>query len=148
MSEIIGQVPIRTCKVCGISAYTHEELVSKRFKKSKAVKLGYCNMCKDCINIYQKVGYHKPYSSKKAHQLAKRYNTTPELYEEAMASSNVCEICGSTKELCYDHDHTTMKFRGVLCRSCNKAIGALGDTVFGVNRALQFLIKHYDKENK
>lgn len=42
-----------------------------------------------------------------------------------------CELCGGTngkKALAYDHCHTTNKFRGWLCNSCNLAIGHLGDT--------------------
>jgi hypothetical protein len=38
-----------------------------------------------------------------------------------------------------DHDHRTGKFRGWLCRMCNTAIGALGDDVDGLERALAYL---------
>lgn len=38
-----------------------------------------------------------------------------------------------------DHDHTTGRFRGLLCASCNGALGALGDSVEGLERALAYL---------
>lgn len=40
-----------------------------------------------------------------------------------------CEICGKTssqhKLLCIDHDHETGQIRGILCSSCNFALGHL-----------------------
>jgi hypothetical protein len=52
-----------------------------------------------------------------------------------------CECCGRPPEtaLCFDHDHTTLKFRGWLCRPCNSAIGQLGDSTEGVEKALAYL---------
>jgi len=58
-----------------------------------------------------------------------------------------CEVCGRTdKKLYFDHDHSTEKFRGFLCRTCNTAIGQLGDDVAGIMSALGYLI-HAAKRN-
>jgi hypothetical protein len=38
-----------------------------------------------------------------------------------------------------DHDHTTGQVRGVLCFSCNVAIGHLGDSADRVRRAADYL---------
>jgi Recombination endonuclease VII len=38
-----------------------------------------------------------------------------------------------------DHDHATGAFRGWLCMCCNTAIGKLGDTVEGLNRAVAYI---------
>lgn len=46
-----------------------------------------------------------------------------------------CEVCnvnlvltaqGNSRQ-CIDHDHSTGKFRGVLCSSCNKMLGGAKD---------------------
>ena len=53
-----------------------------------------------------------------------------------------CECCGtkSDKEvLNLDHCHDDKTFRGWLCRSCNIGIGALGDNIEGLERAMSYL---------
>jgi len=53
-----------------------------------------------------------------------------------------CDCCGTLldpKKILLDHDHVTYAFRGWLCRSCNTGIGALGDTVEGLERAIKYL---------
>ena len=44
----------------------------------------------------------------------------------------ICEVCGafgrdSKLGICYDHDHTTNKFRGWICYRCNVALGMVKD---------------------
>jgi len=38
-----------------------------------------------------------------------------------------CEICGSIGRICYDHCHTTGKFRGWICIRCNSVLGFVKD---------------------
>lgn len=52
-----------------------------------------------------------------------------------------CECCGNlfVKTPCLDHDHVTGKFRGWICSPCNRALGLLGDSLAGVEKALVYL---------
>lgn len=53
-----------------------------------------------------------------------------------------CECCGappSAKVLNLDHCHTTNVFRGWLCWNCNTSIGKLGDTIAGLQQAINYL---------
>ena len=54
-------------------------------------------------------------------------------YERLRATGNRCDACGEpfgTREPHFDHDHTTGKLRGLLCRRCNLIEGiANGDTL-------------------
>lgn len=57
----------------------------------------------------------------------------------------VCGVCGGTepgRRLAIDHDHVTGLVRGLLCRKCNAALGLLGDSVEGVEAALDYLRRH------
>ena len=54
-----------------------------------------------------------------------------------------CDICGETTGIMHrDHDHTTGKFRGVLCSRCNPALGLFRDNKVLVAKALVYLRKH------
>lgn len=65
------------------------------------------------------------------------------LPQPTRAKPKLCECCGakphSRKGLALDHCHKTNKFRGWLCHRCNLAIGALGDSVAGLMRAVRYM---------
>lgn len=46
---------------------------------------------------------------------------------DAMKADASCEVCDSRDRLVVDHDHETMKIRGVLCHWCNVALGMTKD---------------------
>jgi hypothetical protein len=131
----------KTCSKCKIN----KPLDSYHIRKAN--KDGHKGICKECTNLKQRIQWRNPIDPKKKHQLAKRYNCTPEEYLARMSSSDVCGICGSNSYLVYDHCHTTNKFRGVLCQGCNKAIGQLGDTAGSVLKAYEYLKRFEDGRN-
>lgn len=135
-----GQKYIRKCAKCCKEAYNEEDLLL--FMKNKANKYGRKNKCTECDNKERRKGGHRFNKTNKA-RVKRDYNITLEYYNKCMSTSKVCQICGSTDKLCYDHDHATMEFRGVLCERCNYGVGALGDDVIGVRRALSYLVSHY-----
>lgn len=57
-----------------------------------------------------------------------------------------CEICKSSKNIVYDHDHKKCIFRGWLCDPCNRGLGQCGDNIEGLMDRLNYLIsKEEDK---
>ena len=128
-----GETPTRKCTVCGLFS----DVLSK-FVKDKGSKYGYRNLCLRCAQVRNNA--HAGMKDWKTnHQTNKRYGVDVKTYKRLMSSSDCCQICSKKENLCYDHDHDTMKFRGVLCRSCNSAIGHLGDTVEGLEKAVNYL---------
>ena len=78
----------------------------------------------------------------------RNYGITLKEYEELIQEqNNVCAICGQVcstgKKLAIDHDHTTGKVRGLLCKNCNVALGQFKDSVDVLQKAIKYLEKSY-----
>ena len=78
------------------------------------------------------------------HSSKYRYGLTPEIIDKMILDSAGCQICGRAfgcgmSGPAVDHDHDTGKVRGILCKRCNAAIGALGDSVEGLGLAIEYL---------
>jgi hypothetical protein len=69
------------------------------------------------------------------------YGISIEQYDLLFSQQDgACAVCHRRERtLSVDHDHQTGQVRGLLCRKCNAAIGALGDSVETVSRALDYL---------
>lgn len=72
--------------------------------------------------------------------------TLEELQAMYVAQDYKCAICQRHEDtfcrsLAIDHCHSTGLVRGLLCGSCNTAIGRLGDNVEGLKRATAYLEK-------
>ena len=65
-----------------------------------------------------------------------RYGLTPEAF---LALPNYCEVCGSTENLCIDHDHITGKVRGTLCCRCNTALGMLAEDTNRMKNLIDYI---------
>ncbi len=133
--EETGEKHTRSCKDCLLCS---SEL--KLFVKDAQSTYGRRNLCISCA-VKRNNKQPKKRDWKTDHQTKKRYGIGVEEYKKAMASSPCCEICSKTEELCYDHCHDTMKFRGILCRGCNRSIGQLGDNIEGIRKVLNYLTK-------
>lgn len=55
----------------------------------------------------------------------RQYGLTVEQFDAMVIDQlGLCEICGAAdKRLCIDHDHRTNAVRGLLCNTCNLAMG-------------------------
>jgi len=66
--------------------------------------------------------------------------------ELSAAFTGKCMVCGipeieCAKRLSIDHSHSTGKFRGFLCRRCNKALGLLQDSPEIISSLLEYIIE-------
>lgn len=99
---------------------------------------------KDKIKKRSKDSYYKC----KGDYLMENYGISIEVYNEMRRlQNNKCLICGNTFDnktvvACVDHNHTTGKVRGILCRTCNIGIGNLKDDISLLAMAIKYLEKN------
>jgi hypothetical protein len=91
-----------------------------------------------------------PVSPEKAklYNIKYNYGVTAEEYEALKTrTAGICPIClrdpvatfDRNKWLVTDHDHTTGKLRGLICHSCNIALGSFQDDQERLARAIEYL---------
>jgi hypothetical protein len=101
--------------------------------------------CKSCNSKKGKRRYKNAPDKYRNYSLLKKFGITLLDYQLRLKQQNGgCAICGKSekenrKMLAIDHDHSTNKIRGILCDSCNKGLGLLGDTPSRLESAWRYL---------
>ena len=110
-----------------------------------------CRMCKadkpiQSFNIDRTSAKGKPFyrtackacESKKSYdtELIKKVSPAPPLDRLCMCCDKYIRV---EDRINFDHCPDTLTFRGWLCTNCNTGIGKLGDTIHGLNKALDYL---------
>jgi hypothetical protein len=79
--------------------------------------------------------------------LRRKFNLTQEEYEQLLnGQSGGCAVCAREpkpgKSLHVDHDHETGEVHGLLCFSCNAALGHLGEDRERITALSIYLLEH------
>jgi len=75
----------------------------------------------------------------------KKFGISLEDYKQLCEKqNNKCAICNTdrvelSRNLCVDHDHVTLKVRGLLCDTCNRSLGLLKDNIEILRSAIKYL---------
>ena len=128
----------KACNACGIEKNISEFYTGR-------------GKCKDCVNAAaRKIRVDKPerYARyrKRANEYLKerRYGITQEDFNRMLVEqNNMCKICSnefkSTKDTHIDHCHNSDTVRGLLCNSCNMALGQFNDNTDNMDNAIRYL---------
>lgn len=129
----------RVCSKC------QRDLPADQFYKDARYPDGLRRWCRACCGANVIARYYRlSVRERREMDLRKTHGITHDEYDALLgAQGGACGICGLTFEeyLHVDHDHETGAVRGLLCRRCNTGMGQLGDTVEGLQRALDYLLK-------
>ena len=69
-----------------------------------------------------------------------RYGVTPEFFDEQFEKQNgLCAVCKINVATDIDHSHETEQVRGLLCGSCNRALGLLQENREILQSAMDYL---------
>jgi hypothetical protein len=105
-------------------------------------------MCSGCYQVWW--AEHNPeayYNKHRYANLRRFYGVDKADYERILVEQGgVCAICAKApdetkrgKVLCVDHDHVLGSNRALLCHSCNRALGLLGDDPTRLREAADYL---------
>lgn len=82
-------------------------------------------------------------------QITVKYGLSAEDYAQLIEDTGPnCPLCGvefksrGRAKRCVDHDHDTGNVRGMICMSCNFALGQFGDDPDTILRAIAYLGRH------
>lgn len=120
-------------KFCGRCKST---LPITAFGKNVAKKDGLQERCRKCVSAHYKSTKHKrikPTKEQKRKYRITHYGLTLEQYTRILETqNNACAICKSSDwqrdSPSIDHCHSTGKVRGLLCNTCNRALGMFKDS--------------------
>lgn len=131
---------------------TEEALKQARNEQTKA----YRNRNPAIIKEIRKRTDAKRKQKRREQELERRYGLTYSDYLAILDSQKgLCSICerperllgrgGIVRPLNVDHCHTSNKIRGLLCASCNLALGNLEDNISYLKSAISYLENNNEK---
>ena len=114
-----------------------------KFKKDPRYKDSCHSWCLDCWSKFYKEHNRKNPGRSTKNMRIRKFGITPEKIKELLENqNNRCAICGMENPNCLDHDHKTMKARGMLCNGCNAGIGFMRESISVLRNAIQYLEDH------
>lgn len=142
----------KACTKCGQTKPLTDFYYSANGKAAKN-KI-YKSACKECVKegarrwARENPEHHA--RTRYAYELARTYGITIEEYEALVAKNGGgCAICGAAETKVHasgtvfrfsvDHCHETGKIRGILCMTCNRAIGMMKDNPQLLRKAAEYL---------
>lgn len=103
---------------------------------------------RDRIRAAQRASNRANPGRKAASWRKSKYDLSPEAYARMVADQDGrCAICDRARKLHVDHDHNTGLVRGLLCNTCNVALGDLDDEPSLLRAAADYIERSRQLDN-
>ena len=138
-SSNLENKPSKVCRVCG-----EEKGLEEFFRRKKGSEI-LRTECKTCIAKKNKAWRYAVPGRDRKRFLKRAYGITPEQYTEMLeeqggvCAANGCDSSRGHGVLYVDHCHKTGRVRGLLCHSCNTALGHVFDNADKLRGLIQYL---------
>lgn len=142
---------IKTCTLCGESKPVGDfHLRSKKDPRAKSA-------CKECHRQRARAYWVKnplPKSVQRERNLKKSFGMNLEDYDSLLEKQGgSCAICGikrceSGRNFAVDHEHLSGRIRGLLCKHCNTALGQFKDNPTALLKAVEYLKRNENGDEK
>ncbi|WP_460305163.1 endonuclease domain-containing protein [Actinocorallia aurea] len=130
----VAQEGQKYCSAC------QEIQPTANFGKNRSAKSGLTTYCLPCHNRIMKENRVKNHGSTRDYHLKRRYGVTSAGVRSIVAQQGgVCAICRRPDPDHVDHCHWTSMVRGVLCFTCNGALGQFDDDPWRLAQAALYL---------
>jgi abortive infection bacteriophage resistance protein len=133
----------RICSACSIEKpFTDKHFTFRRIDKNNSIVLK--GVCKTCDSARRSKHYYANIRNEKSTRLKNDFGIDIQQYEQMLKNQNgVCKICNKPEKhgrnLAVDHCHKSLAIRGLLCASCNTALGKFEDDVERLKNAIAYL---------
>lgn len=141
-------VSVKT-KVC---SQCKKKKALQQFYKDRSKSSGYRYACKTCEKLNIRKHYNKKYTCNNLKRIyingkvvrKVKYTKEEQVIVDLLRKSKTCMACGckepiNNRSLSIDHDHDTGRIRGILCSSCNRALGLLKEDIVNVANLWNYL---------
>lgn len=123
-----------------------EDITEAQKAARKASRVKYAATEKGRQTLARQKKTPKALANRRRRALKQFYGISPDEFEALfVAQGGHCALCPRTaadqagRGLHVDHCHVTGRVRGLLCSSCNRGLGHLGDDEAGLLRALAYV---------
>lgn len=140
--DLVTKLRSKKCPKCG---ETKDESQWGFRDKEHTLFSSYCKSCDRIRKTLSARERFKDNGKRKQENFRQRlwtYGLTKETYHDLMVKAeHCCEVCKTKENLVIDHCHESGKVRGILCWSCNVALGHFKDSRNNLQKAIDYLWK-------